>query len=465
MFWGAVFRQNDNVKNLEIIIIDFDGQIAPYTEPNAFVGPFIVQAINDMTAAGGVVPTYTLRQPVDFDYEPLNVREAIYNIEAWAAVVINPNATALLDHAIKQGNATYDPAGACQLIYNSARDQTVTSSYVVPSLAALQRRVVATFGHSWIHHLQADFQSLRIYESPQALSPGIDFTSYDLRPFGPPIAAPAVSIGLIYLIIISFFSFTFFLPIHMKYLSPKGHPPLLFRHLIAWRYVATVGSYCFLSLFYSFVSLAILMPMSNQPASHVWPAKNANAYGQATFVVYWMINWAGMTAFGLASENMAMLLGTPWTALWLIFWVISNVATGFYELDLAPIFYRWGYAYPMHNRKSYYPLISYVLSANSASRRTHALNSLRSNAVPCCTQLGRLVSMGRCRYIALPRFLLLHALEHSARKAERRAKRSCVACEDGKGKRITMPYSTRNHTRQPARRCADEGRGSLDMTQ
>lgn len=56
-----------------------------------------------------------------------------------------------------------------------------------------------------------------------------------------------------------------------------------------------------------------------------------------------------MTAFGLVSENMAMLLGTPWTALWLNFWVISNVATGFYALELAPAFCRWGYAWPMHN--------------------------------------------------------------------------------------------------------------------
>lgn len=46
---------------------------------------------------------------------------------------------------------------------------------------------------------------------------------------------------------------------------------------------------------------------------------------------------------------MAMLLGTPWTALWLIFWVISNVATGFYPIPLAPDFYRWGYAWPIHN--------------------------------------------------------------------------------------------------------------------
>lgn len=348
LFWGALFRQNDNVKHLKILVVDFDGD-ALYTGTSPFVGPFITQAIQNMTAAGGLTPTYLFQSPLDYGSDPLKVREAVYDMQAWAAVIINPNATALLDYAIREGNSTYDPAGACQIILNSARDQTTSSTYIVPSLTALQKRVLAVFGRSWISHLQPNLSDLRASDAPQALSPGIDFTILDLRPFGPPIATPAVSIGLIYLIIISFFSFTFFLPIHMKYLSPKGHPPLHFRHLIAWRYIATVSSYFFLSLIYSFVSLAFLMPMSNQPASHVWPTKNANAYGHGTFVVYWMGNWVGMIAFGLASENMAMLLGTPWTALWLIFWVISNVATGFYALDLAPNFYRWGYAWPMHN--------------------------------------------------------------------------------------------------------------------
>ena len=116
-----------------------------------------------------------------------------------------------------------------------------------------------------------------------------------------------------------------------------------------WRYVATVASYFLLSLVYSFVSLAFLMPMDRPKAAHDQPADNPNAYGSGTFLVYWMGNWIGMIAFGLASENMAMLLGTPWTALWLIFWVISNEATGFYALELAPGFYRWGYGWPMHN--------------------------------------------------------------------------------------------------------------------
>lgn len=379
LFWGVLFHQNDYVKHLKILVVDFDGQVAPYTETTPWVGPFVTQIVNDMLDAGGIVPAYAFTSPRDFDNDPLKVREAVYNTHAWAAVVINPNATALLDQAIRQGNASYDPSGACQIIYSSARDQTIASSYIVPSLTALQKRVVSAFGRSWISNLQSSLQDLRIDIAPQALSPGIEFTTYDLRPFGPPVATPAVSIGLIYLIIISFFSFTFFLPIHMKYLSPKGHPPLLFRHLIAWRYISTVLSYFFLSLIYSFVSLAFLMPMSNQPASHVWPAKNANAYGRGTFVVYWMGNWIGMIAFGLASENAAMLLGTPWTALWLIFWVISNVATGFYALDLAPKFYRWGYAWPMHNsEKTHFHIahLPYMLTSNQSSN---------SHAQPCLT--------------------------------------------------------------------------------
>ncbi|KAJ4370761.1 hypothetical protein N0V83_005283 [Neocucurbitaria cava] len=350
LFWGALLRQNHNVRSLSVWVVDFDGQ-APYSDTTPFVGPFVTRAIRNIVNQGGPQPGYTFGSPKDFSNDPFKVRESVYNFDAWAAVIINPNATALLEAAVKDGNASYDPLGACQIIYNSARDQTTSSSYIVPSMTALQKYIVSTFGRAWIAHLLQNMSAsdMNLGTAPQAISPGIEFTVYDLRPFGPPVATPAVSIGLIYLIIISFFSFTFFLPIHMKYVSPKGHPPLHFHHLIIWRYVATVTSYFLLSLVYSFVSLAFLMPMSRHSASHVWPAQNPNAYGRGTFVVYWMGNWVGMTAFGLASENMAMLLGTPWTALWLIFWVISNVATGFYALELAPGFYRWGYAWPMHH--------------------------------------------------------------------------------------------------------------------
>ncbi|KAF1994476.1 hypothetical protein P154DRAFT_624685 [Amniculicola lignicola CBS 123094] len=351
LYWGALFKQEQRMHSLGVWVVDFDGQVPPYENVEPFVGPFVVDSIRSLIESEKYHPGFTFRSPADFDNDPLKVRESVFDFGAWAAVIINANATGLLAAAVSEGNSSYEPMGACQIIYNSARDQSTVSSYILPYLTQIQKHAVTRFGREWIGHLLQTkaVSDLNLATAPQAISPGIEFTLYDLRPFGPPVAIPAVSIGLIYLIIISFFSFTFFLPIHMKYLSPKGHPPLHFYQLIIWRYVATVGSYFMLSCVYSLVSLAYLMPMNNRPASHVWPASNPNAYHHGTFVVYWMVNWAGMTAFGLASENMAMLLGTPWTALWLIFWVISNVVTGFYPLPLASSFYRWGYAWPMHN--------------------------------------------------------------------------------------------------------------------
>lgn len=154
------------------------------------------------------------------------------------------------------------------------------------------------------------------------------------------------------LIIISFFSYPFYLPIHMKFVKPEGHPPLIYWQEIVWRWFATMVAYFLLSLSYSLLSLAFQIPFSNPPAPATEVANNANEYGKASFVVFWMINYVGMVALGMASENVSMVIGQPWTAMWLIFWVISNVSTAFYEIALEPRFYYWGYAWPLHNSES-----------------------------------------------------------------------------------------------------------------
>ena len=138
----------------------------------------------------------------------------------------------------------------------------------------------------------------------------------------------------------------------MKFVKPEGHPPLIYWHEIAWRWLATITAYLILSLAYSLISLAFQIPFSNSAAPPTDVANNANAYGKASFVVFWMVNWVGITALGMACENVSMVIGQPWTAMWLIFWVISNVSTSFYEIALEPRFYYWGYAWPLRNSKS-----------------------------------------------------------------------------------------------------------------
>ena len=94
------------------------------------------------------------------------------------------------------------------------------------------------------------------------------------------------------------------------------------------RYIGILSAYFFLSLAYSFVSLAFQINFSGgnpvtsetQVTSTVDGNLNPDAFGHATFPAYWFLNFLGMIALGLACENVAMILGQPWTGLWLIFW-------------------------------------------------------------------------------------------------------------------------------------------------
>ena len=300
--------------------------------------------------SGGHLGFMTM-DPALFDNDPMQVRKAVYDFKAWAAIVINANATALLQQAVQQGNASYDPMGACQTIWVEARDQDTIYSYILPSLTSLQTEITSTFGQMWTSMVlkNTSIPITNLQAVPQALNPAIGFSMFSLRPFGPSVATPAVTIGLIYLIIIAFFSFSFFLPIYTKLVTPGPHPTIKYWKFILMRWVGTVLAYLFMSLAYSFVSLAFQIPFANPSAPHTLVANNPTAYAKGTFVVYWMINFVGMIALGLACENVAMAIGTPWTAMWLIFWVISNVSTAFYSLDLAPKWYYWGYAWPLHN--------------------------------------------------------------------------------------------------------------------
>ncbi|KAL9029162.1 MAG: hypothetical protein Q9196_002556, partial [Gyalolechia fulgens] len=351
MYWAVLFHVEKNTSSLNVLVVDFDGRVPPFTGGTPLVGPMVTQMTEMMLSAPEPHLGYETIDPSVFANDPLLVRQAIFDWEAYAAVIVMPNATAMLRQAVDQANATYDPLGACQVVYVGARDQEAYYSYILPQLNALETQITSRFGQMWTSVVlqNATIPRENLQRVPQALSPAIGFSQFNLRPFRPAVVTPAVTIGLIYLIILSFFSFSFYLPIHMKFLAAGDHPPLKFPSFIAWRWSATLVAYLCMSLAYSLISLAFQIPFANPSAPTTEVANNPEPYGKATFVVYWMINYVGMIALGLACENVAMVIGQPWTAMWLIFWVITNVATSFYPLDLAPKFYYWGYAWPLHN--------------------------------------------------------------------------------------------------------------------
>lgn len=431
IYWGVLSHVELNIPSLGVYVVDFDGQVGPYTtREEPLVGPLVLKTVEQLMASTPQHLGYTTLSPSDFNNDPMLVREAVYQHHAWAAIIVNPNATALLRTAVSQGNASYDPLGACQVVFVEARDQTTYPEYIFPEINQLQTEIISSFGTMWTKMVMQNTSIPRsnLGTAPQALSPAIGFSSFNLRPFKPAATIPTVNIGLIYLIIVAFFSFPFFMPIHITFMVPSGHPPLRFWQTIVWRWVSAVSVYFFLSLAYSLVSLAFQIPFNNPTAPHTEVAQNPNAYGRGTFPVYWMINFVGMIALGLACENVAMAVGQPWTALWLIFWVISNVSTGFYAIELAPRFYAWGYAWPLHNSKSCISIfvieqmcrISPERMADHyayGSRRSNPQHPLRS-ALPYRAELRRPFRLVCDQYCTVSLLLLSDALEDAEAEAQ-----------------------------------------------
>jgi hypothetical protein len=94
--------------------------------------------------------------------------------------------------------------------------------------------------------------------------------------------------------------------------------------------------YFFLSLLYMVLSV-------------MWQIKFGKFYGSSGYVMYWMLSWIAMMAFGLAVENVNNVLGPPFTPVFFVFWVITNVATGFYPVEALSNFYLWGLAWPLRH--------------------------------------------------------------------------------------------------------------------
>ncbi|KAL5340930.1 hypothetical protein BJX70DRAFT_387033 [Aspergillus crustosus] len=341
LYWAVQFKVNDHLPSLQVWVVDFDSA----DSQDAIVGPAVTNLTEKIVASSSQTLGYSIKSAAEFNNDPIAVRQAVYDEHCWAAIIVNSGASTLLRDAVNNGNTSYDPSDAAQFIIISARDQTTVSSYITPAFHSFELQLRSEFGPQWVRSLAE--QSVNFTLTPQAVNPAIAFSTLDLRPFAPAAATPSVTIGLIYLIIIAFFNFPFLMPVHGM-LIKGNHPPLKPPHWIIWRILSSITAYFFLSLFYSFVSLAFQIPFSNSPAPDTISAANPNAYGKGSFVVFWMLNWVGMAALGFPCENMAMVLGFPHSAMFLIFWVITNVSSGFYALDLAPGFFKWGYAWPLH---------------------------------------------------------------------------------------------------------------------
>lgn len=113
IYWAVLFHMPENLPSLGVLVVDFDG-VAPFQATTPVVGPTMIRMIQQLQTMPDTLG-WTILSPATFNNDPTMVRQAIYNEDGWAAIIINPNATAMLDSAVNTGNTSYDPLGALQV--------------------------------------------------------------------------------------------------------------------------------------------------------------------------------------------------------------------------------------------------------------------------------------------------------------------------------------------------------------
>ncbi|KAH7319094.1 hypothetical protein BKA65DRAFT_569272, partial [Rhexocercosporidium sp. MPI-PUGE-AT-0058] len=302
IYWGADHSLQFNLPVFTVAVIDFDG---------GEVGPYIQQlAAAEPTANPKMALGYVSEPGSKYNFSNERARHALKQEVFWFGIVIQSNATAAMNYAYNNGNARYDPAGSIHLIYEEGRNALTINDLGYPKVIGFMNDFVMKFAKQKQNSLRtANARDNAALERQLETPIPVSFTVFNTAPYIPSTAEAATEIGticrsFIYLIIISFVSVLMFGALSEKMMDKV---PLV-RYYI-YRMTVLPVLYLFLSLLYLTLSCA-------------WKTDFGKSFGASGYVIYWMLSWCAMTAFGLVVENVNNVLGQPFTPVFFVFWSV-----------------------------------------------------------------------------------------------------------------------------------------------
>lgn len=345
IYWGSMYKRNDRLTNLKMLVVVEDSETVDGVEP--FIGRSIAEVLRTPGVAKlGGWKIYNRTEFAEKAAKHNNdiateVTRLVHQQDYWSAIHIKANATYNFYNAVKNGDTSYNATeNTITATYETGRDFISIPNYITSALkiacAVWQEEFVGNVKMNITRQLQQENSSFTLQNNNlEVLTTGLGFLYRDLTTYSNSVIMAPSQVGLIYMIIVTFFGFNFFADIHLQVvrLNIKVH------HFMIYRVMASVISWFVLSLFYSLVSLAMQISMSQ-------------TFGKSGFLVYWMTAFLTMWAVGPINEIMAMLFimsYPPLVGFWLLFWVIANISPTFTPMALTAKFYRYGYALPVHN--------------------------------------------------------------------------------------------------------------------
>ncbi|KIL66622.1 hypothetical protein M378DRAFT_123787 [Amanita muscaria Koide BX008] len=322
IYWGALWKIPDG--KLSGWIVDFDG---------GMIGVSVTSVITTWQGSSSIA--WTVVPAEQFAGGSVDLAHSILKQHTWIAISVNEGATSRLIDALNSPNATYDGSEAITLFAAEGRNEFAYRSLLIPSaqsiLGVVSKQVALNVTRA-VGERNLNITTLST-TSPQTLVQPVSFRLNNLAPFDIPVASAVTYVGLLYQTILAFF----LVMVSSTARTASGIKRLLsLRHLIILRLVVPFVAYFIFSLCYSLMSLGFQINFERK-------------FGTTGFVVFWMANWLGMLASGLALEAMITLLTHRFVTYFLLLYLIANVSVCTYPLEVLPSIFRYGYASPFYN--------------------------------------------------------------------------------------------------------------------
>ncbi|KAK6454351.1 uncharacterized protein RJT20DRAFT_58067 [Scheffersomyces xylosifermentans] len=341
IYWGSYYNRASRYKNLKFAVVNADTQVG---ELPAIVGP-IVSAFFNLTAVK------TLGHYDMWDFERIStlanshnntiteeVYRQVHHEKYWGAFYIKPNTTLDWVEALTT-LSSFDPTNYLEVVFETGRDYNAVSNYI----STIINNILKGY-YAFVPQTPLAMDLLSTLNSTQAANvianaPGLitilpTFNVNDRLPVPDQIVQAPLQIGIIYLVIFSFFQFIFQIEIHMYMAKQiKG-----FKY-VAYRMAASQVAYLVLSL--AFVTL-----------NHAYGLTYYHTFGRSGFLVIWVFGYLLMSSLGSLIEVSALFLMAVKPQLigfLLLFIAVLNLSPTVSPIVLCPPFYRYGYAIPVRN--------------------------------------------------------------------------------------------------------------------
>ncbi|KAI5204543.1 hypothetical protein E4T39_03555 [Aureobasidium subglaciale] len=317
--FGSLFKSEDRVHNLHILTVDYDGGV---------IGKSMQGAIQQLKA--DAFPTFDIESSAKYP-EVDDIVQAVRRGDHWAAVFSHAGASERLAAALEGGDAAakYDPANTLTYVWNQVRDPAVQDATIKSSMSQLIAVTRIAYnnmnGTGALQTLNKnDPAALQVFLNP------IQGGDINIMPTTQGTRVLYNTVAMVMPIIMQFFFLMAVNGVSAEF-NLYSHLPVLNNGII--RLV--------LSLLYTFVGSLCW-------AGYIWAFREDWSVGAGQFFCTWVIIWLYMHINFAVIDVATGFVPMKFISFFVLTWVILNVTSTIWPFELAPGFYRWGYALPAH---------------------------------------------------------------------------------------------------------------------